>query len=337
MEEPRAFTLGTAGGLQLQVSNLGARWLSCRVPLPGRPQREVLLGHDSLAAHAREGGYLGAVVGRYANRLARAQFTLDGRPHLLTPNEGPHQLHGGPEGFDRRLWHVAEHDACSLLLQLRSATGDQGFPGTLDAQVRYSVDIAACSVTIAFAASVTQACPVSLASHAYFNLDGDAVSVLDHRLQLAADQVLPVDAELLPTGRQLAVADTPFDFRQPRRLAEGLGQGEQQALAGGYDHCFVLGEAAVLGRAPAAQLWSSDGSLQMEMWTSYPGLQVYSGNHLAGVKGRDGRPFAPHAGLALEPQFFPDAPNHPVWRLQGCILRPGERLERSMRVQFTAS
>jgi aldose 1-epimerase len=329
-------TLGSSDGLQIEVGELGARWMSCRVPLSDGSRREVLLGHASASAHAHEQGYLGAVVGRYANRIAKASFCdHTSRQHHLIPNEGANQLHGGPEGFDRRPWDVVSSDPFHLRLHLHSPDGDQGYPGALDAEVEYRVDAARCAVTLHFSASVQAPCPVSLASHAYFNLDGDAGTIRQHRLQVAASHYLPVRVDMIPTGELASVAGTPFDLRQARPVSAGLVCAEQLALTRGYDHCMVLDPQAARGLAPAAELLSSDGRLQMQLSTNYPGLQVYSGNHLAGSNGRDGRPFAPHAGLALEPQFFPDAPNRKAWRDQGCYLQPGQRLERWMSVVFS--
>ena len=334
---PAVFTLGTAdGGLQIQVSDLGARWLSCLVPLPDGSRREAILGHATVAAHAREPGYFGAVVGRYANRLAGAAFTLGGRRHALTANEGANQLHGGPEGFDRRRWSVVDHGPRHLRLALHSPDGDQGYPGALDAEVEYRVDPARPALTLRFGARVTAPCPVSLTSHPYFNLDGDAASVRGHRLSVVAAAMLPVRADMIPTGELAPVAGTAFDLRQARRLGDGLGRGGQQLLAGGYDHCFALDAPAARGELAAAELASTDGRLAMRLYTDYPGLQVCSGNFVQNSRGRDGRPFARHAGIALEPKFFPDAPNQPAWREQGCVLRPGQRLSRWMRLEFDA-
>ncbi|WP_164885183.1 galactose-1-epimerase [Rubrivivax rivuli] len=333
----QVWRLGPADGLHIEVCELGARWMSCRVPLADGTLRETLLGHVDAAAHATEPGYLGAVVGRYANRLAGAAYTLDGQQHRLRPNEGPHQLHGGPEGFDRRRWRPVSSGPLHLRLQLLSPAGDQGHPGALRAEVEYRVDPTAAAVTVHFSAEVDAPCAASLASHAYFNLDGDARSVLGHRLQVAASHLLPVDATLIPTGVLAPVEGTPFDWRTARPIGAGLGQGEQQALAHGYDHCLALDAAAARGEVPAATLLSTDGRLQMQLHTSYPGLQVYSGNFLHASRGRDGLPLARHAGVALEPQFFPNAPNVPAWAGQGCIVRPGAPLSRWMRVAFEAA
>lgn len=335
---PAVYTLGTADhqGLQIQVSDFGARWLTCRVPLRDGSRRETLLGHATPADHLREPGYFGAVVGRYANRLAGAAFHLDGREHVLLANEGANQLHGGPDGFDQRPWTVVDHGPLHLRLALHSPDGDQGYPGELDAEVEYRLDPLRPALTLRFGARVTAPCPVSLTSHPYFNLDGDAASVRGHRLQVAAARMLPVRADMIPTGELAPVDGTPFDLRRSRRIDEGLGQGEQQQLAAGYDHCYALDPAAAGGELAAAELVASDGRLAMRLYTDYPGLQVCSGNYVQHARGRDGRPFARHAGIALEPQFFPDAPNQPAWREQGCILRPGQRLSRWMRLEFDA-
>jgi aldose 1-epimerase len=333
--DPHAvFTLGTPHGLQIDVSPFGARWLSCRAPVQGGGTREVILGHATPADHAREPGFFGAVVGRYANRIGGARFTIDGQTHHLLANEGANQLHGGPDGFDRRVWSVREHGPLRLRLALHSPDGDQGYPGAVHAEVTYLVDPAESSVTLQFSATSTAPCPVNLTSHPYFNLDGSTEPVLGHRLQVAASHMLPVRPDMIPTGDVARVDDTPFDLRTPRPIGGGLGQGEQQRLGSGYDHCFVLDAEAASGQAPAAELTASDGRLAMQLFTDYPGLQVCSGNFVHHARGRDGQPFPRHAGIALEPQFFPDAPNQAAWAEQGCIVRPGQPLARWMRVRF---
>ncbi len=330
------YRLGTTGGLQIAVSDYGARWLSCLVPMPDGSVREAVLGHATLADHLREPGFFGAVVGRYANRIGGAAFTLDGQEHRLVANEGANQLHGGPDGFDRRRWHVLDQGPLHLRLGLHSPDGDQGYPGAVDAEIEYRVDPVHAALTLRFGARTTATCPVSLTAHPYFNLDGGTAPVLGHGLQVAADHMLPVRPDMIPTGKLAAVDGTPFDLRQARRLGDGLGQGEQQRIGSGYDHCFVLDDAAARGERVAAELTSTDRRLAMRLFTDYPGLQVCSGNFVQNSRGRDGQPFERHAGIALEPQFFPDAPNHPVWREQGCVLRPGQPLRRWMRLEFDA-
>lgn len=329
-------TLGERGGLQISVCSFGARWLSCLVPLPDGSRREAILGHATAADHAREPGFFGAVVGRYANRIGGSVFTLDGREHRLVANEGANQLHGGPEGFDRRAWRVVDHGPLHLRLALHSPDGDQGYPGSADVEVEYRVDPAQSAVTLRFGARTSAPCPVSLTSHPYFNLDGGTAPVLGHRLQVAARHLLPVRPDMIPTGEMAAVDGTPFDLRTARPIGDGLGQGEQQRLGHGYDHCLVLDDDAARGERAAAELTSTDQRLAMRLFTDYPGLQVCSGNFVHQSRGRDGQLFQRHAGIALEPQFFPDAPNHPVWREQGCVVRPGQPLARWMRLAFSA-
>ena len=329
------FTLTNPAGLRIQVMDQGATWLSCSVPLPDGSRREVLLGCASLADYQRQKAYLGATIGRYANRIREARFVLDGQTHQLLPNEGRNQLHGGPGGFGRRVWQRVSQTESELVLSLVSEDGDQGFPGRLDTTVRYALgdDL---SVNVELEACVTAACPVNLTQHAYFNLDGDAADAdcRHHRLRIAAQEFLPVNAELIPTGERRAVAGTGFDFRQPRRVGEALLQDEQQRLTGGYDHSYWLDAECADGSRPAAELEAGDGHVSLQLFTRLPGLQFYSGNYLAGTPARVGQ-YGQHAGLALEPQFQPDSPNHPEW--PSCVLRPGQRYRQTLRYRFVAS
>lgn len=331
---PQRYTLGRDGGLQIEVMDVGATWLSCRVPLPGEAPREVLLGHADPATWAFEGGYLGATIGRFANRIAGACFTLGGREHRLVANEGGNQLHGGPVGFHRRRWALLEQWPLQVRFGLHSPAGDAGYPGELEAEVAYRLAPDALALTITFEATVSEPCPVSITNHAYFNLDGGG-TILGHPLRVAAARWLPVDKAALPLGELAVVEGTPFDLREPRPIGARLGEGEQQRLVGGYDHCFALDAEAACGEAPAAELISGDGRLTMQLHCNYPGLQVYSGNHLPEAQGRDGQPLPRYAGVALEPEFFPDSPNHPQWREMGCILHPGQRYRRWMRLSFS--
>lgn len=325
--EPRVFELDDGAGLRVALTDLGATWLSCRLRLPTGEERELLLGHARPQDHLHEGGFLGGLIGRYANRIAGSRFVLDGTEHRLVANEGPHQLHGGPEGFHRRRWQVLGATPRELRLKLVSPDGDQGFPGELTVDASYAITGPG-ELTLAWTASCTAACPVNLTSHAYFNLDGDARGIANHRLQIRGGEVLPVDARQIPTGDVLPVAGTPFDFRQPRRAIESDGRV--------YDHCWRLADACADARQPAAVLTSADGRVAMELFTTLPGLQHYSGQHLAEAHGRDGRTFAPSAGIALEPQFFPDSPNRPEWPQPSCIVQPGAEVSHRIRWRFQA-
>jgi aldose 1-epimerase len=323
---PQVFVLDDGAGTRLAVMDWGATWLSCQVRAGDGRTREVLLGHAEPADHRVEPGYLGGLIGRFANRIAHARFTLGGQTVQLQPNEGPHHLHGGPVGFDQQRWAVLHASSTRLVLHLVSPDGDQGYPGEVQATVSYSIDSPGC-VLIGFDATTTAPCPVSLTSHAYFNLDGDGAGhrIDAQQIAIAAAQVLAVDSALIPTGAFEPVQGSAFDLRHP------------SALGGrAFDHCFVLDADAAAGRGPAAQLRSGDGLLGLELRTDCPGLQLYTGEHLALVHDRHGRRYAARTGLALEPQCLPDSPNHPEWPQGSSVLLPGQRLTRHMRLQFTA-
>ena len=331
----RVVTIFRPGGLRLRLADLGATWLSCEVPMADGSRREVLLGNDDLTRHLQQRAYFGGSIGRYANRIARAAVTIDGQPHALTPNERGHQLHGGPQGFDKRHWHVLSYTPHEAVFSLHSPDGDQGFPGAVDVRVTYRVLEDGFTVEIDFSATVTAATPLALTNHAYFNLDGAVTDVRQHRLALAASHFVPVDHELIPSGDPLPVAGTDFDFHQRRRIAERFLESAQQRLAGGYDHAWLLDDAARAGHLPAAELQSADGRLTALLYTDQPALQVYTGGQLEGTPGRHGVSYPAHSGIALEPGLPPDAPNRPHWPSAAqAIARPGTPWRASMRWQF---
>ncbi len=334
----RCFELSDGHGLVLQVMDWGATWLSCQVPLNAAPgpgplqretskKREVLLGHAQPLHHLTEPGYLGGVVGRFANRIAHAHYSQGGRSHKLLANEGEHQLHGGPEGFNQRRWAAQQRSAQELVLRLHSHDGDQGFPGALDCELRYSVP-ARNTVQLDFCNRSSATTPVSLSSHAYFNLDGAGTSVMAQRLQLRASRYLPVDAHSIPTGEWAEVAGSRFDFRHARRL--------DAVDATGYDHCYVLDDAegGAGAPAPAAELLSADGQLLLRVQTDHAGLQLYTGQHLGGAHDRLGRRHAPQSGVALEAQYLPDSPNHPEWPGRSCFVEPDQVQRHFIRFEF---
>lgn len=332
----RTLTIGRPGGLQVRLADLGATWLSCRVPLAGGSQREVLLGNDELARHQQQRAFLGVTVGRYANRIAQSRFTLDGQQHQLAANERGHQLHGGPDGFDKRRWTLLTHGPSQAAFSLHSPDGDQGFPGAVDAQVAYLVGEDGFTLHIQFDAVVSQPTPLALTNHAYLNLDAQHTDVRRHVLKLAASQFVPVDAALIPCDEPCPVHGTDFEFRRAKTLACHLGASpQQQRVGGGYDHAFLLSEEARAGEVPAAELRSSDGRLTARLYTDQPALQVYTGNQLAGTPGRGGVVYPNFAGIALEPGLPPDAPNRLNWpSAAGAIARPGRPWRASMRWQF---
>ena len=324
MSSPTVHHLRSADGLRIAVTTAGAAWMSCQVPVQGR-EREVLLGYATAADYLTQPGYLGAIVGRYANRIADARFTLDGQAHPLVPNEGPHQLHGGPAGFHRQLWTVASQADDRLVLTLCSPDGDQGFPGELRVRAVYEL-LPQLTVRLTLEATTTAPTLCNLSSHAYFNLDGDAQGIRPHRLQIPASHYLPVRPDLIPTGEQAAVAGTPFDFQQPRAIGDALAA--LQATGDrprSHDHCWLAG---------SAQLVSGDGALTLALDSAQPGLQFYAGEFLPRTPDRHGRPYAAHAGLALEPQALPDSPHHPEWPQKNAVLRPGEVYRHAITYRF---
>lgn len=328
----RLITLRNAQGVVVNVMDWGATLLSARIPLADGSIREALLGCASPEHYTKQAAFLGASVGRYANRIANSRYTLDGETITLTPSQGEHQLHGGPDGFDKRRWAIATQNDSEVLFTLTSEAGDQGFPGVLNASARYRLTDDN-RISIEYRATVDQACPVNLTNHVYFNLDGEQTDVRQHKLQLLADSYLPVDETGIPHEGLKAVSGTSFDFRQPKTIAADFLSDSDQQKVNGYDHAFLL-QAQGDAKQAVAQLWSQDEKLQMKVYTSAPALQFYSGNFLDGTPSRGTEPYAAWQGLALESEFLPDSPNHPEWPQPDCILRPGEEYVSVTEYQF---
>lgn len=309
----------TTDGLNLEVLTTGAAVRRLVVQDDHSPGPvDVVLGHRDPGTYVADGGYLGAVVGRYANRIAGGRFTLDGTAHHLTTNEGPNTLHGGTDGFDRREWTVTDSGPDHVRLRLTSPDGDQGFPGRLEAEVCYRV--APGTVCLDYTATTDRATVVNLTNHAYVNLDGEGSGSIDeHALRVDADTVAPVGPDLLPTGLA-PVGGTPLDWRAPRRIGTLLDDDDEQLQHGrGLDHHFVVRGSGM--RTAAVLTGRSGRTLTVE--TDQPGVQVYTGGHFDGtVVGLSGRRYGARAGIALETQGFPDAPNRPD--LPSPVLRPGE-------------
>src|SRR5256885_16737033 len=312
----RTLQLRHPHGIGLVIATRGAAWLSCEVPLRDGMRRSVILPVAALADAQADSAYVGATIGRYANRIAGARIRLGDSTWPLVRNSGSrHQLHGGQHVFHDREWHVEAADATSVHLSLVSPDGDQGYPGELHAQVVYRL-LDALTIEMEATATVTAASPVCLTNHAYFQLDGRVGDARAHRLRIASRHFAPVDGELIPRGALADVEATGFDFRGAKTLQYDWLRGEQQRLAGGYDHAFLLDERCAGMRSPAAVLTSADGAVSMEIRTSLPALQLYAGQYLEGFG-------APCPGIALEPQFLPDSPNHPEWPQPSCWLHPG--------------
>lgn len=318
------------------MMRFGATWLSCRVPLRDGTLREVILGHPTPQSYCHHTAYMGAVVGRFANRIANASFTRDGQTwRLAHDSSSPHNLHGGPDGFHRRCWRLENETETQLRLVLLSSDGDQGYLG--DLRVSLTVTLTGPrKILLQYEATLTHACPVSLTHHPYFNLDQTHGTARQHSLQIAAGSYLPVDAELIPIGHLQSVAGTTFDFRVEKTIARDWMQDHQQQLVGGYDHAFLLDKSAVGGAQPAATLSSTDARLRLRIFTTLPAIQFYGGQFLAGVAGRESRPYESSAGVALEPQFLPDSPNHPEWPQPSCWIGPEDTYRHSICYDFEA-
>ncbi len=307
------FILMNAAGMKVCVINLGGIITALHVPV-GTSTRNVVLGLDSVQAYEQDPFYLGAVVGRYANRIARGTFTLDGKTYTLATNNGVNHLHGGVRGFNNVVWDASveqgEHGAL-LCLRYVSEDGEEGYPGELSVAVRYELS-AANELIISAQATTTKPCPVNLTFHSYFNLSGEH-TIQAHELALMADAVLLTDETQIPTGERMPVSGTAFDFTKSVRVGDRLQDSMLQPTRG-YDHNWILQKEEGRSFARAACLKVAD--LMLEVYTDQPGMQVYTGNFLSGL-------FHPHQALCLEPQHYPDAPNHADF--PSTILQPGHQ------------
>ncbi len=296
----------------------------------------VVLGYASLDVYARANKpYFGALIGRYANRIARGRFTLDGRTYALAVNDAPNSLHGGTRGFDKAVWTVDA--AADTVVRLRhiSPDGDEGYPGRLEAVVTYALD-GSDGLHVTYEAVTDAPTIVNLTNHSYFNLAGeDAGDIFAHRLQIDAARYTPVDATFIPTGERSPVEGTPFDFRSPRAIGERIRDGHPQTIIGrGYDHNWVL-DSGGGSLAHAATAWDPHSGRSLDIWTTEPGIQFYTGNYLDATEvGSGGRIYRQSAGFALETQHFPDTPNQPAFA--SAVLRPGGRYRSETVFRFSA-
>ena len=325
--------------LELTVINYGSIITGLRTPDRHGVWADVVLGYSDLSEYLTGGSYLGAVVGRYANRIANARFTIDGRPFQLHANDGVHHLHGGRVGFDRHLWHPHHADVSpgriAISLARTSPDGEEGYPGELSATVCYSMHDDG-TVAIVYGASTTAPTFVNLTQHSYFNLAGERgdPSTDNHELTINAAGYTPVQPDLIPTGQVAVVENTPFDFRTPRRIGTALGtEHEQLRRAKGFDHNWVLDAGD--GMTPAARLHHPASGRTMDVSTTEPGLQFYGGQLLDGTSGAYGRAFVARAGLCLETQHFPDSPHQP--QFPTTVLWPGERYRSETRWAFSVN
>lgn len=325
-EDVLQITLTGPDGMEMRVLTWGAVIRDLVVP-SAKGIQGVLLGLNSIEDYVAHSPYFGAVVGRHANRIGRARFTLNGETYKLDANEGANQLHGGSMGFGTRLWSLVDHTESSVTLSLVSEDGDMGYPGRLIATCTYTLLLSS-TVRIELMAVTDKPTPVNLTTHGYFNLDG-GVDILSHHLMIAADHITPTRPDLIPTGEIKRVAGTPYDFTAPRTI--GAAEFMQDRTI--YDTNFVLrGPYGVLRQA--ASLMSLKSGLTMELWTTEPGLQFYAGHLIEiPVSGLNGAHYGPHAGLCLEPQRFPDSPNNA--HFPSSILEPGQVSRQISELRFS--
>ncbi len=319
------YTLTNARGHSVAITNYGGIITSLNVPDRDGKVGDVVMGFDSLRDYEEKSPFFGCITGRYANRIAKGKFTLDGKTYTLAVNNGPNHLHGGKVGFDKKVWTAAtrqEKGALVLELTHTSPDGDEGYPGALSARVTYTWTNDD-TLRIDYAATTDKPTVVNLTNHTYFNLAGhDAGTALNHTLSLDASAFTPTDATAIPLGEIRPVAGTPFDFRSPHRLGERIdAEDEQIKFGGGYDHNFVVdGNAGQL--RDCALLADPATGRTLEVLTSEPGVQLYTANFLNGLRGKGGAVYRKRDAVCLETQHFPDSPNQPSF--PSTVLRPGE-------------
>jgi aldose 1-epimerase len=327
----RIYALTNKSGVEVKITSYGGRIISLKVPDKKGAMGDVVLGFDSLEGYLNDNPYFGALVGRYANRIGHAQFTLDGVLYKVPKNDGDNSLHGGTRGFDKVVWTPRELPDGGLELTYLSKDGDQGYPGNCKVTVVYHLTDAN-ELKIEYAASTDKDTVVNLTNHSYFNLAGGG-DVLGHMLTLTADRFTPVDSGLIPTGEFKAVAGTPFDFRKSTAIGARIEENDEQLKLGkGYDHNWVLdkkGEELAL----AARVEEPSTGRVMEVWTTQPGIQFYTGNFLDGtIKGKGGKVYARRSALCLETQHFPDSPNKP--KFPSTVLKPGAEFKSATVYKF---
>ncbi len=335
-ETVRIHTLTNSAGLEVRVITYGGIIVSLRTPDRDGNFDDIVLGFDSLEGYLAKHPYFGTLVGRYANRISNGRFTLDGVEYKLARNNGDNHIHGGIKGFDKVVWRdrpLEDDNGVGIVLEYTSADGEEGYPGKLDVQVTYTLN-GNNELVCDYRATTDRATPINLTQHSYFNLAGQGTgNVLRHILELNAAAFTPNDAELIPTGEIRPVEGTPFDFRTEMPIGARINsQDEQIQLGGGYDHNFVVNQTGE-GPSLAARVREPMSGRVMEVHTTEPGVQLYTGNFLDGtLTGKGGRVYQHRFGFCLETQHYPDSPNRPEF--PSTILRPSETYESRTVFKF---
>ena len=318
--------------IETRIITYGGIVVSMKVPDRQGKGYDVVLGYDSLQSYVANDQYFGAIIGRYANRIAHARFILDGKEYKLEKNDGDNSLHGGNHGFDTVVWRATAIDA-GVELAYVSRDGEQGYPGTLAATVRYTLNRDC--LRIEYIATTNKNTVVNLTNHSYFNLAGQGQGdILHHQIRISGSRFTPVDSTLIPTGKFASVESTPFDFRKPKEIGALIDADDEQLRHGkGYDHNWMLDDAN--GQLiEAAEVYEPNSGRVLQVLTDQPGIQFYSGNFLDGsVVGKGGRVYPKRSAFCLETQHFPDSPNHPSF--PSTELRPGERYHSVTMYKFS--
>ncbi len=335
--EADLYTLRNTAGMTVKISNYGGTVVSLTAPDKAGTYADVVLGMDSLAGYEKGVPYFGALIGRYGNRIANGKFTLDGKPYTLAVNNSPNALHGGLKGFDKVLWTATPVDGNEPALKLAyvSKDGEEGYPGNLSVEVTYTLQKDN-ALRIDYQATTDKATVLNLTNHSYFNLTGDADNtILNHDLMLNADRFLPVDKGLIPTGELKPVAGTVFDFTKPTEIGQGISDSSdvQIKLGGGYDHAWILKEGGT-GLKLAATVHEPKSGRYMEVRTTEPAIQFYTGNFLDGtLTGKGGVVYKKRSALCLETEHYPDSPNHPAFPTT--VLQPGKTYQTTTVYTFS--
>lgn len=327
------FTLSNSKGMEAAIATYGGAIVSLKTPDRTGRMGDVVLGYDHLAEYINGRAFFGALVGRYANRIGHAQFTIDGQTYNIPKNDGENSLHGGTRGFDKHVWRARQLSGGAVELTYVSKDGEEGYPGTLTAVVTYTLTDDNV-LRIRYTATTDKPTVVNLTNHSYFNLRGGG-DILGHLITINADRFTPVDSGLIPTGELKPVDGTPFDFRKARTPGERIGQADEQLKLGkGYDHNWVLNRKdAGLSLAARIEEPGVSGRI-MEIYTDQPGLQFYTGNFLDGSEKGKGKTYAFRSGFCFETQHFPDSPNRPSF--PSTVLRPGQKYDTTTEFRFSA-
>lgn len=332
------YTLTNAKGMEVAITNFGGAVVKLKVPDRAGKVDDVVLGYETLEGYISDKASLGALIGRYGNRIAHGTFSLNGIAYALPKNDGDNTLHGGPQGFNKRLWTakgVSSKNGQALELAYLSTDGEEGFPGNLAVKVVYTLSEQN-ELIIAYSATTDKETVVNLTNHSYFNLAGQGNGdILGHRLMIRGDRFTVVDSSLIPTGELRRVTDTPFDFSREATIGSRIGQDDLQLTLGrGYDHNWVLSEPNRKMPVLAAEAYEPGSGRVLEVLTTEPGLQLYSGNFLDGsIHGKDGKVYGRRFGFCLETQHFPDSPNHPAF--PSTVLKPGQTYTTTTIFRFS--